>query len=212
MDKLQTTETQLDKDTAAVITEAYQRAVQAANGALLQVAACGLLLWEKQRTTKHGEFLPWLDQHCPEVPQRTAYRWIDTAKNLCQVLKLKPESKHGGLPLHQVLLLPGEQLDGRAAKIRQRVESRIDGRSANQLSWKAELKQREAKGQPKPSKATLKRQAAEQAGLAFVTRMQELRQQQLINIMPVSAKAQVFEEFAEFTRYMKAAQRKGTKA
>lgn len=210
MSKLQKVpKTEIEKETASVITEAYQRAVEAANGALLHVAACGLLLWEKQRAVSHGVFLPWLAEYCPEINQRTAYRWIDTAKNLCRVLDVDASAKHAGLPLHQVLQLPGEQLSGRAAKIRKRADECIDGKSAAQLALRPEddCKSDSKAGKPK-SKAAAKRAMAEQAGLAVVNRMQELRQQKLVDIMPVSAKAQVFEEFAEFTRYMKGARRK----
>lgn len=210
MSKLQKVGTnEMESETASVITEAYRRAVESANGALLQVAACGLLMWEKQRATKHGEFLPWLAERCPEINQRTAYRWIDTAKNLCRVLDIDASSKHAGLPLHQVLQLPGDQLAGRAAKVRKRVDECIDGKSAAQLALRPEGGGRSSTNAGKPkSKSAARRALAEQAGLAMVNRMQELRQQQLINIMPVSAKAQVFEEFAEFARYLKAARRK----
>ena len=206
---LKVPKTEIEKETASVITEAYQRAVEAANGALLHVAACGLLLWEKQRAVSHGVFLPWLAEYCPEINQRTAYRWIDTAKNLCRVLDVDASAKHAGLPLHQVLQLPGEQLSGRAAKMRKRVDECIDGKSAAQLALRSEEESKSKKTGKTKSKAAARRALAEQAGLAVVNRMQELRQQQLITIMPVSAKAQVFEEFAEFTRYMKTAKRKG---
>jgi hypothetical protein len=206
------TKLQIETETAAVIAEAYQSAVSAANGALLKVAACGLLLWEKQRVSAHGEFLPWLAEHCPEIPQRTAYRWIDTAKNLCRVLDVGAGAKHAGLPLHQVLQLPADQLAGRAAKMRSRVEGCLDGKTADQLTLRAETEGKPAgkAGAPR-SKAAAKRQAAEQAGVAFVSRMQELRQQKLVEIMPAAAKAQVFEEWGEFARYMKGAKAKGRK-
>ena len=205
LQKIPTTE--IEKETASVIAEAYQRAVQAANGALLQVGACGLLLWEKQRAVKHGEFLPWLAEFCPGINQRTAYRWIDTAKNICGELKVEATAKYAGLPLHQVLQLPAEQLSGRAAKIRRRVDECIDGKSAAQLALRTKGEVSAKAGAPK-SKAAARRALAEQAGLAFVNRMQELRQQKLVDIMPVAAKAQVYEEWAEFARYMNGTKRK----
>ncbi len=106
-----------------------------------KVVAIGLMLvytseWgEKEKLIKHGQFGPWLEKNCPAVHQATAYRWMQTAREICNGLEISHDAKFGDLPLYQALTIPEDAVSEAARDIRNKVFSLIDGKSQKQLMW-----------------------------------------------------------------------------
>jgi hypothetical protein len=59
-------------DLAAQIEREHGFAVSAARNAVEHVVRCGRLLREAKAKLPHGQWLPWLEKHCPSVSIRTA--------------------------------------------------------------------------------------------------------------------------------------------
>lgn len=61
---------------AARITLAHRAALGAAQTAIEHARRAGELLLEAKATTQHGQWLPWLAEHCPEVGARQAQKYM----------------------------------------------------------------------------------------------------------------------------------------
>lgn len=121
-------------EAAERLSEAYKEAQKATNDALRKVVVFGLMVIEQQAKLKHGQFLPWLTKHCPEVPQRTAYNWAATAKATIGLLDICHDGKFEDGSLVDVLCMPEEVLiDESAKEVQRKVWELVDGSSAKQL-------------------------------------------------------------------------------
>ena len=67
------------RDLAVAINEAHTAACRAALGALEHARRCGELLCEQKGQLLHGQWLPWLSEHCPDVTPQTAQRYMRIA-------------------------------------------------------------------------------------------------------------------------------------
>jgi hypothetical protein len=65
-------------DLAAQITVQHDACTKALKRGLQHAVAAGKLLIDAKSQLKHGEWLPWLRDHC-HIPQRTARRYMDIA-------------------------------------------------------------------------------------------------------------------------------------
>jgi hypothetical protein len=65
---------------AARIKVEYEAVAPIMRQALLHVMAAGDLLLEAKSRLKHGEWTPWLLEHC-DIPERTVNRYMRLAKN-----------------------------------------------------------------------------------------------------------------------------------
>lgn len=65
---------------AAKINQAHAAASQAAQSALGHARDAGLLLMEAKAQLPHGGWLPWLTDHCPTLPERTAQLYMKIAR------------------------------------------------------------------------------------------------------------------------------------
>jgi Protein of unknown function (DUF3102) len=63
-------------DLAVQINAEHKAFARAAKTAIGHAIACGRLLKEVKGRSGHGGWLPWLKEHCPEIPERTAQRYM----------------------------------------------------------------------------------------------------------------------------------------
>jgi len=84
---------QLQLNLANAINHSYAESVRVAkdaetqmNKAVALVVECGNLLLQQKESLKHGGWLDWLEQNCPEVNKRTASRYMALAKKTQCVL------------------------------------------------------------------------------------------------------------------------------
>jgi hypothetical protein len=70
---------------AAEVTAAHAGVLDAAKTAAERAIDAGRALLEAKELLKHGQWLPWLDEHC-HLPERTAQLYMKIAK-----LGLEPE-------------------------------------------------------------------------------------------------------------------------
>lgn len=121
------------------ITEAWTETEEVLRSGIRRVIVFGLLLLDTKerglqtKVIKHGQFLPWLEKNCPNVPQRTAYQWMSLASGVLDSLQICNDCKFDDLPLHQVLQLPPNELPKEAVEVQQKVFNLVDGKSQKQL-------------------------------------------------------------------------------
>ncbi|MBA3890519.1 MAG: DUF3102 domain-containing protein [Gemmatimonadaceae bacterium] len=65
---------------AARITAAHEAAIGAARSAIEHARDCGALLLEAKAGVAHGEWLPWLSEHCPTIGTRQAQKYMRLAE------------------------------------------------------------------------------------------------------------------------------------
>ncbi|MEK9753260.1 MAG: hypothetical protein VW338_08630 [Rhodospirillaceae bacterium] len=70
----------LELAAAERINAAYADAQQSAGQAIRKVVVCGLMLLEQKHVLSHGDFGPWLAEHCPRISHKTACAWMNTAR------------------------------------------------------------------------------------------------------------------------------------
>ncbi len=70
------------KSLAARINAAHDEALASVRTALGHACRAGDLLIEAKRQLGHGDWLPWLRQHCAAVSERTAQKYMQLAREL----------------------------------------------------------------------------------------------------------------------------------
>jgi hypothetical protein len=124
-----------DDQVARRLTEMFRDA----QAALCRFVAFGLYAFEVKEGLKHGEFGPWIKEHCPDIPWRTAQHYMAITKGLLyacgslvedyiQMRKRCAFAQGGELILKDPADLP-ELVRPLAAKMR----SLIEGKTARQL-------------------------------------------------------------------------------
>lgn len=68
--------------TAKRINAAHREAKEHAARAIERAIEAGDLLNEVKRQLGHGQWLPWLAQHCPDISVRTAQQYMQIARSL----------------------------------------------------------------------------------------------------------------------------------
>lgn len=71
-------------DLAARINVEHEAAGRALKRSLQHAVAAGDLLIEAKAQLKHGQWLPWLSEHC-QIPERTARLYMRLAKNKTEI-------------------------------------------------------------------------------------------------------------------------------
>lgn len=104
-------------DKPGKINALYESALKNSSDATYEAFVCGQTMSEvsfcqsgrsksrhpNQYTPPEEQFEVWLREHCPNISFRTAYRWIDFARRVGDLLKLPSELD--GLPLSDILNL-----------------------------------------------------------------------------------------------------------
>lgn len=65
-----------------------------ANNAITHAHQCGTLLCKAKGEIEHGDWLAWLEQHCPDVSERTAQNYMKLSKT--QIVALLEENGLSG--------------------------------------------------------------------------------------------------------------------
>lgn len=118
-----------------------------------RVVKVGLYIEWIAANLPHGQFMPWLAEHAPDVGQMTVYRWRSMAKNLCEWSGLKfTNLVNLTIPAENLLTLPVEKLPANLQKARWKMDEVLDSaRTPKQLFLDIGFKQGEldAAGYPK---------------------------------------------------------------
>lgn len=130
------------KETAEFLVAAIHDAERAFGNALRKVIVCGLLLnHTKERLDKHGEFGPWLREHCfPDLDKdqfdsawRKANRWMDTARAMCGLLDIRHNVEFDGQPLYLILQLESCDLSKEQRAVQSRIFDFLEEKTQSQL-------------------------------------------------------------------------------
>ena len=93
-----------------------------------------LMIYARQRgkadgSIGHGEFLPWLEKHCPGIPQRTAYDYIHEGNEMCERLGWQIcEFRNFEVLPHQLITASADELSPKARKQQQMLLDLVDGK------------------------------------------------------------------------------------
>lgn len=71
-----------DADLAAAINTEHRAVASALNKGVAHARAAGELLLKAKAQCKHGEWLPWLTKHCPDIGIRQCQKYLRLAKRL----------------------------------------------------------------------------------------------------------------------------------
>jgi hypothetical protein len=63
-----------------LINEQYEIAERCAEDHVTHVIECGRLLKKQRDRLNHGEWQPWLAEHCPQIAERTARHYMQAAE------------------------------------------------------------------------------------------------------------------------------------
>lgn len=125
-----------------------------------RVIKAGLYIEWIAANLPHGQLMPWLSEHCPDVRKSTIYNWRNLAKNLCEWSGLKFATVANlPVPGDQLLEVPVEQLSPALRQCRQRMEEALsESKSPKQLFLFLGFKQGEidTNGYPRSRKGRLK--------------------------------------------------------
>lgn len=120
------------------ILAAYEDAQRAGETAVQKALICGQLLieqreamsfchdgknlpWQGRKKPEADQFVVWLADNCPAIPERTAYRWMKAAERSFAVLKLPHhfDIEAEVIALSSILTMPRAELSASAAKAQQ---------------------------------------------------------------------------------------------
>ncbi len=109
------------RETQAQIHKAVERAVY-----------FGSLLLEARHVLPHGQFGPWLQKACPEIPERTTRQWMALAQ---EAFKLLPQIKDADIPAHQLLIAAPETLTEAQRTLQGDFIALLDGKTQYEILW-----------------------------------------------------------------------------
>ena len=119
--------------------------IRDAEDGLLRMLKAGLYIEWIATQLPHGQLLSWVETHCPDISQRTLYRWRTMAKNVMEWCDFKFATV-ANLNLRPDLLLelPVEEIDAEVVEIREKIDDLLAGaKTAKQLSLFLTFKQAE---------------------------------------------------------------------
>jgi len=146
---------------ADVIRQAYHEAIACGQSYALKCLRCGQLLLEQRaamagaqgrtchsgKSSIHGRnqhsdgdgFSAWLEANCPEISQRTAYRWMEFASLMVEGVndRLRRQIGEGAtidLAPSEILSQPAEALSGAAREWKQLMLELTAGRTMREAS------------------------------------------------------------------------------
>jgi DNA N-6-adenine-methyltransferase (Dam)/Protein of unknown function (DUF3102) len=93
-----------DRDLASEINQAHADACRVATSAIEYARRCGDLLIEAKASMSHGDWLPWLESHCPDLSARVAQGYMRIAAKWSQ-LDAANTNRDSHLPIRDALKL-----------------------------------------------------------------------------------------------------------
>jgi hypothetical protein len=95
---------------AAEIVDAHQACLATAASALDQAKLAGDLLTEAKAQVRHGEWLPWLTAHCPDISPRVAQGYMRIAREWPRLLEAAAKTKRVSyLPIRDALTILADE-------------------------------------------------------------------------------------------------------
>lgn len=121
-------------DEAGEIRRAYREALREMAHGLRRVIICGGLLNEAKMRIGYGRFMGWLEKNLPEIPGRTARRWMDLATGLEERMQNGHNGQFDGMPINRLLELPEVEISEGQAAARAAVMELLEGKTQVQLT------------------------------------------------------------------------------
>jgi len=115
------------------LRQAYREALLDMANGLRRVVICGGILMEIKERVGHGNFLLWLAKNAPEIPVRTAQRWMFLAAGLRDNLQDRHNGVFGDLPINRLLQLPETDVSEDQRTIRTDAMDLLQGKTQIQL-------------------------------------------------------------------------------
>jgi hypothetical protein len=105
---------------------------EARNG-LRRVVALGMFCFQLKADLPHGQFQPWLAQHCPDVSYRSLAGYMQLTRGVLEKCGMSNVQAlhfcHGG----EILLLEEAKVPKESRPLREKIFHLIDGKTAHQL-------------------------------------------------------------------------------
>lgn len=178
-----------------VAAQKLRELLKDADDGFRRVVKVGLYIEWLAANLPHGQLMNWAAAHCPDVPERTMYRWRTMAKNLCEWSGLKfANLANLTVPAENLLTLPLEKLPPHLQKARAKMDEILDSaRTPKQLFFDMGFKQGEldAAGYPKAKLGRLK-------GQGGATKEQRANAAQLEEAEQITEMKLKAEEFADW--------------
>ena len=109
------------------------KAKQAVSLATSRILEIGVNLLEVKALLPHGDFLPWIQTHLPELPIPTAHRWMRAAKGVLGVLPPKDSAIDVEIiSVSKILQEPDEKLSEPAKKYKREWNDLTAAKSINE--------------------------------------------------------------------------------
>ena len=98
-----------------------------------RVVALGWYCFELKNRLPHGQFLPWVEKHCPQISDRSVNAYMELTKHVLEACGCQIRSTlrifHGG----QFLLLADQDISPEARELKGKICAILDGKSQRQL-------------------------------------------------------------------------------
>lgn len=154
--KVPTLKVVADDDAAKIL----KHLLKDADDGFRRVVKVGLYIEWLAANLPHGQLMPWVEAHIPDVGQMTIYRWRTMARNLCEWSGLKfTNLVNLQVPAEKLLDLPVDKLPEKIQKARVKMEEVLDSaRTPKQLFLDIGFKQGDLDqaGYPKAKKGRRK--------------------------------------------------------
>jgi hypothetical protein len=138
---------------AAEITEAHLNALAAGRSALTYAKRAGELLIDAKEQVPHGEWLPWLSEHCPQVSEQQAQRYMRIARRWSEIEAVVSDpSRVTDLPVRQALALLAEPNPDRESPLPAAPDPNAEARW---LVWEDDWRRRTGERPPERPQALL---------------------------------------------------------
>jgi hypothetical protein len=129
----------------AEVAEHLRTLVRDAEAGLKRILMCGMYIEWIAASLPHGQLMPWIAEHCPDISQRTVYNWRTLARSVCDWAGIKFATiANLDLSADKLISLPVEELPSKALPWRKKIDSLLAANdTAKQLFFDLKMKQGE---------------------------------------------------------------------
>ena len=118
----------------AEVADQLRAFIKEASDGLKRIIIAGLFIERIASQLKHGQLMPWVEAHCPDVSWRTVCRWRELARGVMDAIGIKSDTVSLlTIPPHEILRLPISELPEDTAPIRAKMDELLEGKTARQL-------------------------------------------------------------------------------
>lgn len=184
----------------AVAAKQLTKLFTEAQTGMRRIVALGLFAWElKETKLKHGEFGPWLAQHCPKLatanefgkarPSRALQGYMDLTRGVLESVGFATVEKYleaaagfsasatGG----KFLLMPDKKVPDEVKPLRDKIFELVDGKTQRALFMEFKQAEDDEEGNAKPKRGRMKGQGG--ATKEQRAKAQELEEQEQVTAL-----------------------------